>query len=159
MSFGSEEDFRFGKSQMNSVTQIGGTQSGALEAFKVCCHCRCCTVWTVSSCNKTLPPRLLKSGRGLLDHGSPVRSVSGIFLEFLWLDLAPVQTGFDAVLVGLLRSTRVPFAMRKFLIQQASVMRLLLHAMPCPTILSWAIMRIDSILADPTRSRISRLVS
>ena len=43
-----------------------------------------------------------------------------MFLEFLGLHLAPVQSAFDAVLVALLRSTRVPFAIDKFTIQQAS---------------------------------------
>ena len=65
-------------------------------------------------------PRFLKSGRGLLDHGLPVWSVSGMFLGFLWLDLAPVQIGFDGVLVALLWSIHMPLqSMDKFTIQQA----------------------------------------
>ena len=58
-----------------------------------------------------------------------------MFLEFLWLDLAPVQIGFDAVLVSLLRSIGAPFTMDKFIIQQASKDAILLHAedMPHPS--------------------------
>ena len=55
-----------------------------------------------------------------------------MFLEFLWLDLAPVHIGFDAVLVALLRSTSVPFAMGKVTIQQACRVVILLHAEDMP---------------------------
>ena len=73
---------------------------------------------------------------------------------FLWLDLAP-----DAVLVALLRSTRVPFAMSKFTIQQAFRDAIFLHAEDIPTHLSWALMRMDSMLVDSARSRTYRLVT
>ena len=58
-----------------------------------------------------------------------------MFLKFLWLDPAPVQTGFDAALEAFLRSTRVPLAMDKFTIQQACKDAILLHAedMPHPS--------------------------
>ena len=58
-----------------------------------------------------------------------------MYLKFLWLDLAPVQIGFDALLVALLRSTRIPFAMGKFVIEQASrdVILLLVEDMPHPS--------------------------
>ena len=91
------------------------------------CRCWCCTVSTVSSCNETLMRCFLKSGKGLFDHGSPVWSVSGMLLKFLRLDLAPVKIGFDAVLVALLMSTHVPFAMDKFTIQQSSRDAIFLH--------------------------------
>ena len=57
-----------------------------------------------------------------------MRSVSGMFFEFLWFDLSPMQTGFDAVRVALLRSTRVLFAT----IQQAFRDVVLLHAEDMP---------------------------
>ena len=55
-----------------------------------------------------------------------------MFLEFLWLDLAPVWIGFDAADVALFRSTRVSFAMDKFTIQQASRDVIILHAQDMP---------------------------
>ena len=55
-----------------------------------------------------------------------------MFHEFLWLDLAPLQIGFDAVLVALLMSIRVRFGMGKFTIQQASRDAILLHAEDMP---------------------------
>ena len=54
----------------------------------------------------------------------------------LWLDLAPVQIAFDAVLVVLLMSTRVSLAMNKFTIQQHTYKdAIFLHAedMPHPS--------------------------
>ena len=56
-------------------------------------------------------------------------------IEFLWLDLAPVQIGFDAVLVALLSSTPVPFAMDKFTKQRATRDAILLRVedMPHPS--------------------------
>ena len=62
-------------------------------------------------------------------------SVSGVFLEFLWLDLASVLIDFDAVLVARFRSTREPFAMDKFTIQQGFRDAIFLHAedMPHPS--------------------------
>ena len=58
-----------------------------------------------------------------------------MFLQFLLLDLASVQIGFDAVLIGFLRSTCAPFATDKFTIQQASRDAIFLHAenMPHPS--------------------------
>ena len=118
-------------SDVTQQPQSGGTQSGAMGILEVC-HCWCCTVSTVSSRNKTLTPRFLKSGRGLLDHDSPVWFVSGMFPEFLWLGLTLVLIGFDAVLVALLRSTRVSFARGKFTIQPASRDAIVLHAEDMP---------------------------
>ena len=55
-----------------------------------------------------------------------------MFFEILWLDYAPLQNGFDAVFVALLRSTRTPFAMDKFTIQQVSRDAILLHVEDMP---------------------------
>ena len=43
-----------------------------------------------------------------------------------------MQIGFDAVLVALLRSTRVPFAMDRFTMQQESRDVIILHAKDMP---------------------------
>ena len=63
--------------------------------------------------------------------------LAGVICLF-WLDRAQVKIGFDAVLVGLLKSTRVPFAMNYLRTQQASRDAKFLYAegMPHPSELS-----------------------
>ena len=126
--------FAFYNSSMNTEVdpqpQLRGTESWTLGALEVICcdHCRGCSAVSLSGNSEFLASSLFEFGRSSVNRASPFWTVHGISLQVSWIDVAPLEIGFDRVFIQQFWSTLVSFAGLEFHVHQASRHPTLLHS-------------------------------
>ena len=117
--------FAFYNSSMNTEvapqTQPRGTKSWTVGALEVSCcdHCRGCSVVSLSGSSEFLALSLFEVGSNSVNWASLFWSVHGISLQVSWIDVAPLEIGFDHVFIPQFWSTLVSFASLEFPVHQA----------------------------------------
>ena len=84
---------------------------------------------SLSGSSKFLALSLFKVVSSSVNRASPFWSVHGISLQVSWIDMVPLEVGFDRVFIPQFWSSLVSFAGLEFPVHQASRHLTLLHAL------------------------------